>query len=128
MSLGLSDVGSHRAFSQGGHDEIVRQALIDVIGLDVQVTALLDPSAAPGRRSDAQVAQAERKQASTAANEARAAAAAVDKPVVGKTKDAAPVEDDAAADDDDADDAGMSGAELVAQQLGGKVIGEIDHD
>ncbi|MEO8329458.1 MAG: DNA polymerase III subunit gamma and tau, partial [Candidatus Nanopelagicales bacterium] len=45
LSLGLSDGGAHRAFSQGGHDEIVRQSLIDVVGLDVQVVALLDPSA-----------------------------------------------------------------------------------
>ena len=51
MSLGLSDVGAHRAFSQGGHDEIVRQALIDVIGLDVKVTALLDPSASGSGRA-----------------------------------------------------------------------------
>jgi DNA polymerase-3 subunit gamma/tau len=128
LSLGLSDIGAHRAFSQGGHDEIVRQALIDVIGLDVQVTALLDPSAkgsAKTRESDAARTQA--RPTPQAASDARAAAAAVERPVVGKARADAPVEDDAAADDADADDDGLSGADLVAQQLGGKVIGEIDH-
>jgi len=128
MSLGLSDVGAHRAFSQGGHDEIVRQALIDVIGLDVQVTALLDPSATPARKGATTSTDAEPKPPSSAASQARSAAAAIDKPVVGKEGRKAPVDDDVAADDADADDSGLSGTELVAQQLGGKVIGEIDHD
>ncbi|MCZ3389725.1 MAG: DNA polymerase III subunit gamma and tau, partial [Actinomycetia bacterium] len=44
LQIGLQDVGAHRAFSQGGHDEIVRQALIDVVGLDLVVVAVLDPS------------------------------------------------------------------------------------
>ena len=68
MSLGLSDVGAHRAFSQGGHDEIVRQALIDVIGLDVQVTALLDPSATPARKSEPSPSSAEPQPPSAAAS------------------------------------------------------------
>ena len=46
LQIGLRDVGAHRAFSQGGHDEIVRQALIDVVGLDLAVVAVLDPSVA----------------------------------------------------------------------------------
>jgi DNA polymerase-3 subunit gamma/tau len=128
MSLGLSDVGAHRAFSQGGHDEIVRQSLIDVIGLDVQVVALLDPSATPARKSEPTASTAELQPPSSAASEARAAAAAIDQPVVGKDRPNTPVDDDVAADDADADDSGLSGTELVAQQLGGKVIGEIDHD
>ena len=32
LTLAVSDVGAFKAFSQGGHDEIVRQALIDVVG------------------------------------------------------------------------------------------------
>jgi hypothetical protein len=37
------------------------------------------------------------------------------------------VDDDVALDDADAEDAGLAGPDLIAQQLGGTVIGEIDH-
>ncbi len=130
LTIGLSEVGAHRAFSQGGHDEIVRQALIDVIGLDVTVIAILDPSVSASTAKATAPAKepTKPKPSPAAAADARAAAAAVDKPVVGKDRAEPAVEDDAAADDADADDSDLSGAELVAQQLGGKVIGEIDHD
>ena len=157
LHIGLRDVGSHRAFSQGGHDEIVRQAMIDVVGLDLLVVAVLDPSVNTGAApesappeagvSDAGPSDAGRPDASPtyaassdeapkaerapetprAAAEARAAAAAVDGPVVGKSRTAAAVDDDVHADDADADDEGLAGAELIAQQLGGTVIGEIEH-
>jgi DNA polymerase III subunit gamma/tau len=127
LQIGLRDVGAHRAFSQGGHDEIVRQALIDVVGLDLVVVAVLDPSVAG---SAAAPEPARNEPASppappAAAAEARAAAAAVDRPVVGKERTVA--DDEVALDDADADDAGLAGPELIAQQLGGTVIGEIDH-
>jgi DNA polymerase-3 subunit gamma/tau len=129
VSIGLRDVGSHRAFSQGGHAEIVRQALIDVVGLDREVTAILDPSTAPAATATPPpAAPSTPKPAPKAAADARAAAAAVDGPVMGKERSDDAVDDDVAVDDADAADSDLSGAELIAQQLGGKVIGEIDHD
>ena len=129
VSIGLRDVGSHRAFSQGGHAEIVRQALIDVVGLDLEVTAILDPSTAPAATATPPpAAPPTPKPAPKAAADARAAAAAVDGPVMGRERSDDAVDDDVAVDDADADDSDLSGAELIAQQLGGKVIGEIDHD
>ncbi len=44
LQIGLREPGSLKAFTQSGHDEIVRQALIDVVGLDLMVVAVLDPS------------------------------------------------------------------------------------
>jgi len=128
LQIGLRDVGAHRAFSQGGHDEIVRQALIDVVGLDRVVVAVLDPSVA-GSGTAPEPARSEPASPAAqpaAAAEARAAAAAVDRPVVGKERTAVD-DDEVALDDADADDAGLAGPELIAQQLGGTVIGEIDH-
>ena len=134
LQIGLRDVGAHRAFSQGGHDEIVRQALIDVVGLDLVVVAVLDPSvASSGAASEPASSQRVSSEPATsaasppAAAEARAAAAAVDRPVVGKERSAEVDDDEVALDDADADDAGLAGPELIAQQLGGTVIGEIDH-
>jgi DNA polymerase-3 subunit gamma/tau len=128
LQIGLRDVGAHRAFSQGGHDEIVRQALIDVVGLDLVVVAVLDPSVAGSGPAPepASSEPASRAAPPAAAAEARAAAAAVDRPVVGKERTEVD-DDEVALDDADADDAGLAGPELIAQQLGGTVIGEIDH-
>ncbi len=46
LVLAFGSEGKRRNFSSSGHDEIVRQALIDVLGLDRRVDAVLDPSAA----------------------------------------------------------------------------------
>ena len=128
LHIGLRDVGSHRAFSQGGHDEIVRQALIDVVGLDLTVVAVLDPTATMQTPAQPEtVAATTPATPPAAAAQARAAAAAVDGPVVGKER-ASKVEDaEVRSDDDDAHDDSLAGAELIAQQLGGTVIGEIEH-
>jgi hypothetical protein len=47
--------------------------------------------------------------------------------VVGRERSGGSTDEDVHADDADADDLGVSGAELIAQQLGGTVIGEIEH-
>jgi DNA polymerase-3 subunit gamma/tau len=132
LHIGLRDVGAHRAFTQGGgHDEIVRQALIDVVGLDLQIDAVLDPTVSSAATepapADPDIAQNAEHIPSAAAVRARAAAAAVDKPVVGKQRKPVMADDDVNADDADADDQGLGGSELIAQQLGGTVIGEIEH-
>ncbi|MGN6332273.1 MAG: DNA polymerase III subunit gamma and tau [Motilibacteraceae bacterium] len=48
LTLAFSSAGLRDAFARGVHPELVRQALIDVLGLDVQVEAIVDPSAAGG--------------------------------------------------------------------------------
>jgi len=129
LTLGLGDLGSVRNFGTGGKDEIVRQAVIDVLGLDRSIQAVHDPSLSGPAVSAATPAPVETAQraAPAAAADARAAAAAVDGPVVGQTRGEAPIDDEVAADDTDDDPNSLEGAELVMQQLGGKVIGEIDH-
>lgn len=132
LTIGLPDPGSVKNFGGGGKDELVRQAVIDVLGIDVQVVAVLDPSGPGGVQAPPK--PAERPDPATkpvprAAAEARAEAAKVDRPVVGQAREAgADVDDTAAADDPDADDVGLAGHDLIAQQLGGRVIGEIEHD
>jgi DNA polymerase-3 subunit gamma/tau len=129
LQIGLQKSGSLKAFTQSGHDEIVRQALIDVVGLDLMVVAVLDPSVSGSAPTSVPAAPAPTKMAAPApaAAEARAAAAAVDGPVVGKERSTDVGDDEVALDDADADDDGLAGPELIAQQLGGTVIGEIDH-
>ncbi|MEO8106673.1 MAG: hypothetical protein ABI720_05085 [Actinomycetes bacterium] len=107
----------------------MRQALIDVVGLDLIVVAVLDPSASGASTAAAAPAipatPAKQTPPPPAAAEARAAAAAVDRPVVGRVAESD--DDEVDLDDANAEDDGLAGPDLIAQQLGGTVIGEIDH-
>ena len=48
LTLGFKNAGARDSFAGGGSDEILRQALIDVVGADWKVEAIVDPSAQPG--------------------------------------------------------------------------------
>jgi DNA polymerase-3 subunit gamma/tau len=48
LAVAVSEPGNLRAIAQRGHDERLRQALIDVLGLDVRIDVLHDPDAARG--------------------------------------------------------------------------------
>ena len=45
LTLGLVNAGARDSFTRSGSDEIVRQAIIDVLGVDWRVEAILDPTA-----------------------------------------------------------------------------------
>ena len=47
LTLGFVNAGARDSFVNGGSDEIVRQAAIDVVGVDWRVEAIVDPSARP---------------------------------------------------------------------------------
>jgi DNA polymerase III subunit gamma/tau len=48
LTLGFKNAGARESFAGGGSDEILRQALIDMVGADWKVEAIIDPSAEPG--------------------------------------------------------------------------------
>nr|WP_199237007.1 DNA polymerase III subunit gamma and tau [Kribbella antiqua] len=48
LTLGLVNAGARESFARSGSDEILRQAMIDTIGLDRRVEAVVDPSTDPG--------------------------------------------------------------------------------
>ncbi|MCU0264824.1 MAG: DNA polymerase III subunit gamma and tau [Actinomycetia bacterium] len=126
LTLGFSDAGAFKAFTGGkgsGHDEVLRQVIIDLLGVDWRIEAVLDPGARTptgGGRTPASAQQPQPQSQSrtpTAPGVQPTAAAPADR-----------VDDVPSADDADAEDAGLTGAELVAKQLGGRVIGEIGAD
>jgi DNA polymerase-3 subunit gamma/tau len=47
LILGFNNVGARDSFINGGCDEILRQAAIDVVGMDWKVDAIVDPGARP---------------------------------------------------------------------------------
>ena len=130
LTVGLRDVGTVRAFGSGGKDEIVRQAVIDVLGIDRRIEVVHDPASSSAAAGTAPAPAAPEPEATpvdpSVMAAARAAAAAVDGPRAGAVRG----EQEQADDEVDVTDASVEvvdGADLIAQQLGGKVIGEIEH-
>jgi DNA polymerase III subunit gamma/tau len=95
LTLGFPEAGSVKGFTAGGHDEVLRQSIIDIVGVDWRI----EPVHQPGGTGGTPVLAS---------------------PPVEPTQDPA---QSAAADDVDAD-SDLAGAELVARELGGRVIGE----
>jgi DNA polymerase-3 subunit gamma/tau len=58
LTLGFANAGARDSFVSGGSDEILRQAAIDVVGVDWQVDAIVDP----GAKADPATAPAPRQQ------------------------------------------------------------------
>ncbi|NUR98348.1 MAG: DNA polymerase III subunit gamma and tau, partial [Kribbellaceae bacterium] len=48
LTLGLVNAGARESFARSGSDEILRQAMIDTIGVNRRVEAVVDPSTDPG--------------------------------------------------------------------------------
>ena len=55
LTLGFSNPGARESFVNGRSDEIVRQAIVDVVGADWRIEAIVDPGARPGARPGAPV-------------------------------------------------------------------------
>jgi DNA polymerase-3 subunit gamma/tau len=146
LALAFAEEGKRKHFLSSGSDEILRQALIDVLGVDWRIDAVLDPGRAGVASMPAPAAAAPRPAApgpaapgpatpgSVAPGSAAAGAAeAAPRPAASSASGAAahphqPGEDVPEADDPDADDAGLSGRDLLVRELGASVIEEIEHD
>jgi DNA polymerase-3 subunit gamma/tau len=129
LVLAFTNEGKRRGFAASGHDEIVRQALIDVLGLDRRIDAVLDPKAAEASPPPAApVASApEPTPEPPHANEppAKPAAAAPAEPAPrSETAESVDVSEVGEQDDDEVLDPGLSGAQLIQRELGGRVISE----
>jgi DNA polymerase-3 subunit gamma/tau len=133
LTLAMVNAGARDSFLRGGSDEIVREALIQVLGVDWKVDAIVDPTTDPaaavsgGVRTPAVGAAAPAQaQGATAAPSGRAAAMAAVAEESAQAAGQGPAEDVPSADDEDADDTGLTSQDLLARELGAKVIGEYD--
>ena len=100
MAVSLSNSGARDSFMRSGSDEILRQAIIDVVGLDRRIEAIVDPSGSEASPSS----KAPKKSALEKKSE---------------RKDER---------DDDATLTATSGAELLARELGAEIIGQFDKE
>jgi len=123
LTLSFSTAGLRDVFlSRSDHQDYVREALIQVLGVDWKVDAIVDPSGAPdpppvetGANRPSQRPASTRGPAPDTAS-AGATSAASSEPAAGEPS----------ADDPDADDVAVTHQDLLARELGAKVIGEYD--
>ena len=129
LTLGFPDAGSVKGFTSGGHDEVLRQSIIDIVGTDWRIDPVHQPagstSGAAGAPPPPPPAPSEDTPPAAPAPRRLVVLPTGSAGASGGSDDEAPVAEDLPADDDaDADDSGLSGTELVARELGGRVIGE----
>jgi hypothetical protein len=99
-----------KGFTAGGHDEVLRLAIIDVVGADWTIDAVHQPAATPTTRPE-----------QAGADAAGAATPRSAKPAGRATP--TPQAEEHPDEGDDLDDE-LAGADLVVRELGGQVISE----
>jgi DNA polymerase-3 subunit gamma/tau len=139
LLLGFSNAQMRENFDNGTHPELVRQAIIEVLGADLRVEAIVDPAATNdsallgGREVQAQSAATVPlpqpppeevdgwgpSPAVTGAADADPAAHAV--PATDGARDG---DQNAASDEDDDLDGDLTGAALLKRELGASVLSE----
>ena len=137
LLLAFRDAGSLKGFTSSGHDAVVRDALVGLLGIELAIDAVLDPSraATPGA-AVAGSAEPERDGPDEGATRESVPDGSPDgavKPSRGRAaraRSAAAAEQSAAVVhvepdptlDPDADDDGVSAADLLARELGAVVV------
>ncbi len=123
LTVAFVNAGSRDSFARNGCDEVLRQVLIDVLGVDWRIESIVDPSAAGGGAPPPPSPGAGGPPAASppAADPAPAESTAA--------PPAAPVapDEEAHPDDDDVEGGGDGTQELLARELGARVIEEIPH-
>jgi DNA polymerase-3 subunit gamma/tau len=145
ITIGLVNAGARDSFTKSGADEILHQALIDELGVDWRVEAIIDAGTdqAPARTStmteppvatapepddgadDARAARSNGVQAAKGAIRTTRPA-----PTAGSTRQVTDEPNEGVTDIADDDDVihELSSHELLTRELGAKVIEDIRHD
>jgi DNA polymerase-3 subunit gamma/tau len=145
LTLGFANAGARESFVNGGCDDVVRQAAIDVVGADWKIETIVDPgakaegtptvtrAAVPEPAPEPPAAEPEpapeppRPEAAQAAREAIQQTRDGDAQPGERGPDWAAADAEAHPDDVDADNQGISTAELLQRELGAQMIEEIKH-
>ena len=105
LAVAVADAGTAKGVTASGHDERLRQAVLDVMRADVRIDVVIAPDRVGG--------------STRAAAASPAAASAPEEPAPAADSDA-PSMDDPTMDD-------SSGVDLALRELGATQIGEIEH-
>ena len=111
LTIGFADAGSVKGFTASGHDEVLRLAIIDVVGADWTIDPVHQPAAAATRSAQPAAPAEDAPAPGSAGRRGRGRSAP------------APQAEEHPGEGDDVDD-DLSGADLVMRELGGQVIAE----
>jgi DNA polymerase-3 subunit gamma/tau len=137
LTLAMANAGARDSFGRGGSEDILREALVVVLGADFRIVTMVDVSAAPAVPTPpARTAwpephdetATESPSGDFARQQIRATRTANKSGATNGTGD--PVDDrDAAADraDHDLDESNASETDLLARHLGAEIIAEEEH-
>jgi DNA polymerase-3 subunit gamma/tau len=135
LAVAVAEPGSVRAIAQRGHDERLRQALLDVLALDVTIDVLHDPE--PARPPDGTSGTGTPTPDTPNGPGSAAGTTSPDRAPVARPGDvvreagSGPAQDDVSdepsPDDPDLETGGANGLALITRELGARPIGEIDH-
>jgi DNA polymerase III subunit gamma/tau len=125
LLLGMSNAGARDSFARGGNEDVLREAMVVVMGADFAVETMVDPSAAaqPGAPRTAPITQQQPSATRRAVLDSSQNAA------TNGAQHAAAEDPDALAsrDDSDLEEDAASHTELLARHLGAQIIAEEDH-
>ena len=129
LTLGLANAGAKESFGRGGNPEVLREAILEVIGAAFHIELILDATAdAP--KPVAEAASAAAPQPAPAASPERAAAIEQARANIRPTRSAnspsEPPEEEPEPDRDDevVDAGGASTEELLMKHLGAELLGD----
>jgi DNA polymerase-3 subunit gamma/tau len=125
LTLALANPGARESFLRSGNEEILRQSLMDVLGVDWRVEAVLDPTVGGGNGAAAGAPPA--PGAGSAARTAEPAVRSAE-PQPAPPPEDAESDGDAHPDDPVVHSGSVEHTDLLVRELGAQVIEEISHD
>ena len=123
LLLAMSNPGARDSFARGGSEDVLREAMVVVMGADFAVETMVDPSAIAPAGSSRMPPAAEQQPAAPAPDSSRG------RSTNGVRRNETAEDPDAVAsrDDSDLDEDAASHTELLARHLGAEIIAEEDH-
>jgi DNA polymerase III subunit gamma/tau len=119
LLLAMSNAGARDSFTRGGNEDVLREAIVVVIGADFAIETMVDPSASQSS-AGSRTPQTARTPATPDPVTARATNGAQN--VIAEDPDEA-----ASRDDSDVKEDPQSHTDLLARHLGAEIIAEEDH-
>jgi DNA polymerase III subunit gamma/tau len=135
LTLGLVNAGARDSFTRSGSNEIVRQAMIDVLGIDWKVEAIIDPTVGGKDAGTKPAPPPQHALPAAPKGEAQLSAREAIRPTEERAEndktdacDPAEADLDASADDPPAPEDAVGHDELLARELGAQVIEEFPNE
>jgi len=122
LLLAMSNPGARDSFARGGSEDVLREAMVVVMGADFAVETMVDPSAIASAGSSRTPPAPEHQAATPAPDSSKVRSTNGVRNETAEDRDAV-----ASRDDTDLDEDAASHTELLARHLGAEIIAEEDH-